>query len=93
VVYAGTVVLIGLLWALSHVIVWLVLVPLAVGGLCAREHIRARHQAEAEEDQRTHLFAQSFLPAADLMSGTQFEQYVAQLMRTGGARDVRARWP
>jgi hypothetical protein len=49
---------------------------------------RSRQAASAIEAHRRGLYEASFLPAVDAMSGTQFELYVADLMRTTGAREV-----
>jgi restriction system protein len=73
---------------LESPVTWLVLVPLAGGGLWAWSSRRARQRAAAVEGHRRRLHDASFLAAADAMSGTQFELYVADLMRATGGRDV-----
>jgi restriction system protein len=74
---------------LSSPIAWLVLVPLAVGIWWLRHQITSRRRAEAIAQHERWLYDQSCLPAADVMSGRQFEQYVAELLRRDGHSDVQ----
>jgi hypothetical protein len=50
---------------------------------------RPRVQAAAIENHRRAMWEASFLPAADAMSGTQFEHFVADLLRMDGHRGVQ----
>jgi hypothetical protein len=51
----------------------------AAGAWGYRQHTRARQFAEAEHG----------IDVTDTMTGPEFEQYVAKLMRAGGCRQVR----
>jgi restriction system protein len=74
---------------LSSPITWIILVPLATAGLWARRRVTRRRAAEALERRQQELFDQSCLAAADVMSGTQFEAYVAELLRIDGHQGVQ----
>jgi restriction system protein len=74
---------------LASPVFWVVLVPLAVAALVIWLLLTARRRARERERRRRWLYDQSCLPAADAMSGPQFERYVAELLRTDGHQDVR----
>jgi hypothetical protein len=45
-----------------------------------------RRRVAAEQLRQRRLYEASFLAAADMMSGVQFEEYVAELMRSDSCR-------
>jgi restriction system protein len=74
---------------LSSPLTWLILLPVAIVGLVLRYWLARRRHAVALERRREWLAGQSCLAAADAMSGSQFEQYIAEMMRLDGHQDVR----
>jgi restriction system protein len=87
--FAVIVVLALIIKVLSSPVTWLVLLPLVGGGTGAWLLVRSRRHAAAVEAHRRWLLGQSCFPAADAMSGSQFEAYVAELLRMDGHQDVR----
>jgi hypothetical protein len=85
-VLAGIVLLITA--AITHALAALILLAAAIGGVLALRWHAAGQRAAAIEGHRRWLHEASFLAAANAMSGTQFELYVADLMRITGGRDV-----
>lgn len=83
------VIIAGILGVLSSPLAWLVLVLLAAGGFWLRHEVTGRRRTAAVERRRQWLYDQSCLPLADAMSGTQFEHYVAGLLRMDGHHDVQ----
>lgn len=74
--------------AITHVLPALILLAVVAGIVWAWQRGRSHQRAAAVEGHRRMLYEASLLPAADAMSGTQFEHYVADLMRATGGRDV-----
>jgi restriction system protein len=74
---------------LSSPVAWIILVPLVGGGLWVRYRITGKRRAAELMRRQQELYDQSCLPAADTMSGQQFEAYVAELLRMDGHREVQ----
>jgi restriction system protein len=85
----GLVVLIVVVKVLSSPLAWAILVPLAAAGLWVRHTLVGRRRVAALERRQRWLYDQSCLPAADAMSGPQFEAYVADLLRLDGHQSVQ----
>jgi restriction system protein len=76
-------------WLLVHPLALVLVAGLGGAGIWARRRNSQRRHAAADQQRRRELYERSFLETADVMSGTQFEEYVAGLLALDGCGDVR----